>query len=222
MQGHHCYNGSLYWHQTNRCVLHITLQLLAISDVLLDQRSITVGSNEEWFSSSLQYGTWRSRPHAQGPENTVKVELRNKENEAAELEKQYMPSTIQELEAAILDTVYQANSILCLNPNALQQYKTRQRKLVVWGASMKLRGFAEMTWVGAGGFQAVCAAFSAVVDVSLPVIFHAVGTNNFEPERRNMCCVHLQYLSSFLFLLEAISLWLELSLALLKLGVYQM
>nr|GMD69867.1 structural maintenance of chromosomes protein 5 [Ipomoea batatas] len=40
-----------------------------------------------------------------------------------------MPSTIEELEAAIQDTVYQANSILCLNPNALEQYETRQRKI---------------------------------------------------------------------------------------------
>lgn len=40
-----------------------------------------------------------------------------------------MPSTIEELEAAIQDTVYQANSILCLNPNALEQYETRQRKV---------------------------------------------------------------------------------------------
>ncbi|CAH9122921.1 unnamed protein product [Cuscuta epithymum] len=40
-----------------------------------------------------------------------------------------MPSTIEELEAAIQDTIYQANSILCLNPNALEQYETRQKKI---------------------------------------------------------------------------------------------
>ncbi|VFR02321.1 unnamed protein product [Cuscuta campestris] len=40
-----------------------------------------------------------------------------------------MPSTIEELEAAIQDTVYQANSILCLNPNSLEQYETRQKKI---------------------------------------------------------------------------------------------
>lgn len=40
-----------------------------------------------------------------------------------------MPSTIEELDAAIQDTICQANSILCLNPNALEQYETRQRKV---------------------------------------------------------------------------------------------
>ncbi|KAL5708300.1 Structural maintenance of chromosomes protein 5 [Ranunculus cassubicifolius] len=40
-----------------------------------------------------------------------------------------MPSTIEELEAAIQDNVSQANSILFLNHNVLEEYETRQRKI---------------------------------------------------------------------------------------------
>lgn len=40
-----------------------------------------------------------------------------------------MPGTIEELEAAIQDTVSQANSILFLNHNILEEYESRQRKV---------------------------------------------------------------------------------------------
>lgn len=40
-----------------------------------------------------------------------------------------MPSTIEELEAAIQDTMSQANSILLLNHNILEEYENRQRKI---------------------------------------------------------------------------------------------
>ncbi|XP_070043138.1 structural maintenance of chromosomes protein 5 isoform X1 [Nicotiana tabacum] len=40
-----------------------------------------------------------------------------------------MPSTIEELEAAIQDTISQANSILFLNHNVLEEYETRQKKI---------------------------------------------------------------------------------------------
>lgn len=40
-----------------------------------------------------------------------------------------MPTTIEELEAAIQDTIYQANSILFLNHNILEEYESRQRKI---------------------------------------------------------------------------------------------
>jgi len=41
-----------------------------------------------------------------------------------------MPTTIEELEAAIQDTTSQANSILFVNHNILEQYKDRQRQVV--------------------------------------------------------------------------------------------
>ncbi|KAL6495727.1 Structural maintenance of chromosomes protein 5 [Orobanche gracilis] len=40
-----------------------------------------------------------------------------------------MPATIEELEAAIQDTISQANSILFLNNNILEEYESRQRKI---------------------------------------------------------------------------------------------
>ncbi|XP_019427513.1 PREDICTED: structural maintenance of chromosomes protein 5 isoform X3 [Lupinus angustifolius] len=48
-----------------------------------------------------------------------------------ELEKEFleMPTTIEELEAAIQDTISQANSILFVNPNILEQYEHRQRQI---------------------------------------------------------------------------------------------
>ncbi|XP_047167362.1 structural maintenance of chromosomes protein 5 isoform X2 [Vigna umbellata] len=48
-----------------------------------------------------------------------------------ELKKEFleMPTTIEELEAAIQDTTAQANSILFVNHNILEQYKDRQRQI---------------------------------------------------------------------------------------------
>ncbi|KAK7369640.1 hypothetical protein VNO80_11682 [Phaseolus coccineus] len=48
-----------------------------------------------------------------------------------ELKKEFleMPTTIEELEAAIQDTTSQANSILFVNHNILEQYKDRQRQI---------------------------------------------------------------------------------------------
>ncbi|CAN4080585.1 unnamed protein product [Withania somnifera] len=40
-----------------------------------------------------------------------------------------MPSTIEELDVAIQDTISQANSILFLNHNVLEEYETRQKKI---------------------------------------------------------------------------------------------
>ncbi|GER46106.1 structural maintenance of chromosomes 5 [Striga asiatica] len=42
---------------------------------------------------------------------------------------QKMPATIEELEATIQDTISQANSILFLNNNILEEYESRQRKI---------------------------------------------------------------------------------------------
>lgn len=39
-----------------------------------------------------------------------------------------MPTTVEELEAAIQDNISQANSILFLNPNILAEYEDRQRQ----------------------------------------------------------------------------------------------
>lgn len=41
-----------------------------------------------------------------------------------------MPTTIEELEAAIQDTISQANSILFVNHNILEQYEDRQRQVL--------------------------------------------------------------------------------------------
>lgn len=41
-----------------------------------------------------------------------------------------MPTTIEELEAAIQDNLAQANSILFLNQNVLQEYEHRREKVV--------------------------------------------------------------------------------------------
>jgi len=41
-----------------------------------------------------------------------------------------MPTTIEELEAAIQDTTSQANSILFVNSNILEQYEARQRQVL--------------------------------------------------------------------------------------------
>ncbi|KAI6675878.1 hypothetical protein NL676_036674, partial [Syzygium grande] len=48
-----------------------------------------------------------------------------------ELEKAFleMPTTVEELEAAIQDNISQANSILFLNPNILAEYEDRQRQI---------------------------------------------------------------------------------------------
>lgn len=40
-----------------------------------------------------------------------------------------LPTTLEELEAAIQDTISQANSILFLNHNILEEYESRQRKV---------------------------------------------------------------------------------------------
>ncbi|CAN6485958.1 unnamed protein product [Victoria cruziana] len=40
-----------------------------------------------------------------------------------------MPTTVEELEAAIQDTVSHANSILLLNQNVLEEYEHRQRQI---------------------------------------------------------------------------------------------
>jgi len=40
-----------------------------------------------------------------------------------------MPRTIEELEAAIQDTESEANSMLFLNQNVLQEYQNRQREV---------------------------------------------------------------------------------------------
>ena len=41
-----------------------------------------------------------------------------------------MPSTIEELEAAIEDCKSEANSILCLNRNVLEEYEHRLRQVI--------------------------------------------------------------------------------------------
>jgi hypothetical protein len=40
-----------------------------------------------------------------------------------------MPSTVEELEGAIQDTESEANSMLFLNQNVLQEYQNRQREV---------------------------------------------------------------------------------------------
>lgn len=40
-----------------------------------------------------------------------------------------MPATVEELEAAIQDGISEANSILFLNQNILQEYESRQQKV---------------------------------------------------------------------------------------------
>lgn len=40
-----------------------------------------------------------------------------------------MPGTIEELEAAIQDNISEANSILFLNQNILEEYENRQHKV---------------------------------------------------------------------------------------------
>lgn len=40
-----------------------------------------------------------------------------------------MPTTIEDLEAAIQDTTSQANSILFVNHNVLEQYENRDRQV---------------------------------------------------------------------------------------------
>ena len=42
-----------------------------------------------------------------------------------------MPATVEELEAAIQDTTSQANSILFVNHNILEQYEDRQRQVLI-------------------------------------------------------------------------------------------
>lgn len=42
-----------------------------------------------------------------------------------------MPGTIEELEAAIIDITSQANSILFLNQNILEEYQARQQKVII-------------------------------------------------------------------------------------------
>ncbi|XP_027340674.1 structural maintenance of chromosomes protein 5 isoform X2 [Abrus precatorius] len=56
-----------------------------------------------------------------------------------ELEKEFleMPTTIEELEAAIQDTTSQANSILFVNHNILEQYEDRQRQIEDLAAKLK-------------------------------------------------------------------------------------
>lgn len=46
-----------------------------------------------------------------------------------------MPATIEDLEAAIQDTISQANSILFLNHNILEEYEECQQKVVGWHLS---------------------------------------------------------------------------------------
>lgn len=41
-----------------------------------------------------------------------------------------MPTTIEELEAAIQENISQANSILFLNHNILKEYEDRQRQVI--------------------------------------------------------------------------------------------
>ncbi|XP_010922195.1 structural maintenance of chromosomes protein 5 [Elaeis guineensis] len=56
-----------------------------------------------------------------------------------ELAKEFveMPGTIEELEAAIQDTISEANSILFLNQNILQEYESRQRKVDALAAKLE-------------------------------------------------------------------------------------
>lgn len=58
----------------------------------------------------------------------------------SDLEKEFraMPPTIEELEAAIQDTELEANSMLFLNQNVLQEYQNRQREIE--SISNKLKG----------------------------------------------------------------------------------
>lgn len=41
-----------------------------------------------------------------------------------------MPTTIEDLEAAVEENISQANSILFLNHNILKEYEDRQRKVI--------------------------------------------------------------------------------------------
>lgn len=41
-----------------------------------------------------------------------------------------MPTTIEDLEAAVEETISQAHSILFLNHNILKEYEDRQRKVI--------------------------------------------------------------------------------------------
>lgn len=49
-----------------------------------------------------------------------------------------MPTTVEELEAAIQDTITQANGILFLNHNILEEYENRQRKVCIFQFKIKL------------------------------------------------------------------------------------
>lgn len=51
-----------------------------------------------------------------------------------------MPTTIEELEAAIQDNISQANSILFLNHNVLEEYEHRQRQVRFRHLIIKLVG----------------------------------------------------------------------------------
>ena len=49
-----------------------------------------------------------------------------------------MPGTIEELVAAIQDTISQANSILFLNHNILEVYERRQKKVTIFYSFLQL------------------------------------------------------------------------------------
>lgn len=53
---------------------------------------------------------------------------------------QEMPGTIEELEAAIQDNISEANSILFLNQNILQEYESRQRKIEAMATKVETDG----------------------------------------------------------------------------------
>lgn len=55
-----------------------------------------------------------------------------------------MPSTIEDLQAAIQDCKSEANSIMCLNRNVLEEYEHRQQQVVFDFGHLLLSRFGGM------------------------------------------------------------------------------
>lgn len=114
------------------CIEH-EAKIQKLKQNLKDQEKVTV-------QASMHYEEFKKRTeHCKEQVAAAKRHAESIAKITPELGREFqeMPGTVEELEAAIQDNISQANSILFLNHNVLEEYETRQRKIEAISAKLE-------------------------------------------------------------------------------------
>lgn len=111
--------------EQNMTVIELESKIRELEVGVKEQEKIAVQASQQFEYCKNEVEKYRQQLQA------AKKHAESVSTISPDLEKLFieMPSTIEELEAAIQDTISQANSILFLNHNILEEYENRQRKI---------------------------------------------------------------------------------------------